>query len=138
MLSIRMIKLCRNLICKPLSIIFNNCLNKGKFPHEWRKGNVVPVHKKENTQGLKSDSQFSLLPTCSRIFERLIYDEMFTSFTDKNLISTNQSGFRPITNYLLLPTKYVYRLMRGLKLEGFCQIYVKLSIRYGMKVYFPN
>ena len=138
MLSIRMIKLCRNSICKPLSIIFNNCLNKGKFPHEWRKGNVVPVHKKENTQGLKNASQFSLLPTCSKIFERLIYDEMFTSFTDKNLISTNQSGFRPITNYLLLPTKYVYRLMRGLKLEGFCQIYVKLSIRYGMKVYFPN
>ena len=34
MLSIRMIKLCRNSICKPLSIIFNDWLNKGKFPHE--------------------------------------------------------------------------------------------------------
>ena len=34
MLSIRMIKLCGNSICKPLSIIFNDCLNKGKFPHE--------------------------------------------------------------------------------------------------------
>ena len=28
MLSIRMIKLCGNSICKPLSIIFNDCLNK--------------------------------------------------------------------------------------------------------------
>ena len=48
MLSIRMIKLCGNSICKPLSIIFNDCLNEGKFPHEWKKANIVPVHKKEN------------------------------------------------------------------------------------------
>ena len=34
MLSIPMIKLCENSTCKPLSIFFNDCLNKGKFPHE--------------------------------------------------------------------------------------------------------
>ena len=44
MLSIRMIKLCGNSICKPLSIIFKDCLSGGKFPHEWKKANVVPVH----------------------------------------------------------------------------------------------
>ena len=37
MLSIRMIKLCGNSICKPLSIIFKDCLSDGKFPHEWKK-----------------------------------------------------------------------------------------------------
>ena len=46
MLSIRMIKLCGNSICKPLLIIFNDFLSKGKFPHKWKKANVVPVHKK--------------------------------------------------------------------------------------------
>ena len=30
-LSISMIKFCRNSICKPLTIIFNDCLNEGKF-----------------------------------------------------------------------------------------------------------
>ena len=34
MLSIRMIKLCGNSICKSLSIIFHDFLNKGTFPHE--------------------------------------------------------------------------------------------------------
>ena len=37
MLSIRMINLCGNSICKSFSKIFNECLNKGKFPHEWKK-----------------------------------------------------------------------------------------------------
>ena len=46
MLSILMIKLIGNSICKPDSIIFNDCLNEGKFPHEWKKANAVPAHKK--------------------------------------------------------------------------------------------
>ena len=54
MLSIRMIKLCGNSICNPLSIIFNDCLNEGKFPHEWEKANVVPVQKKGNKKSVKN------------------------------------------------------------------------------------
>ena len=90
-----MIKLCGSSICKPLSIIFNDCLNKGKFPREWKKANVTPVHKKGNKQCLKNYGAISLLPICSKMFERLIYNEMFTFFTENNLISPNQSGFRP-------------------------------------------
>ena len=95
MLSIRMIKLCGNSVCKPLSIIFKDCLSEGKFPYEWKKANVVPVHKKGNKQSLENYRPISLLPICSKIFKRLIYNEMFTFFTENNLISSNQSGFRP-------------------------------------------
>ena len=106
-----------------VSIIFNDCLNEGKFPHEWKKANAVPVHKKGNKQSPKNYRPISLLPICNKIFERLIYNEMLTFFTENNLISPNHSGFRPgalaLTNYLLLPTKFINHLMRGLKLEGF-------------------
>ena len=78
MLSIRMIKLCGNSICKPLSMIFNDCLDEGKFPHEWKKANVVPVHKKGNKQSLKNYRPISLLTICSKNFEHLLYNEMFT------------------------------------------------------------
>ena len=46
MLSIKMIKLCGNSICKPLSIIFNDCLQEGKFPSDWKKAHVVFAQKK--------------------------------------------------------------------------------------------
>ena len=118
-----MIKLCGNSSCKPLSIIFNDCLNEGKFPHKWKKANVVPVHKNGNNQSLKNYWPISLLPTCSKIFERLIYNEIFTFFTENNLISPNQLGFGPgtllLTNYLLLLIKFINLLMRGLKLQWF-------------------
>ena len=67
MLSIRILKLCGKSICKPLDLIFQSCIKHGEFPTEWKKANVVPVHK-------KSDKHFKKLSTC-----------LFTSDLRKNL-----------------------------------------------------
>ena len=46
-ISIRMLKLSSPfIIIKPLSIIFQNCLKSGILPDDWKKGKIVPVHKK--------------------------------------------------------------------------------------------
>ena len=86
-----MIKLCGNSICKPISIIFIDCLNMGKFRHEWKKANVVATHMKGNKQNLKNYRPLSLLPISSKIFEHLIYSKMYTIFTEKNFIYPDQS-----------------------------------------------
>ena len=36
-----------------------------------------------------------MLPICVKILERLIFNKMFSFLIEKNLISSNQSGFRP-------------------------------------------
>ena len=46
MISIRMSKLSDKSICKQLDLIFQSCIKQGKFPTEWIKADVVPVHKK--------------------------------------------------------------------------------------------
>ena len=122
MLGIRMIKLCGNSICKPRSINFNDCQNEGKFPHEWKKANVIPVHRKGKKQSLKNYRPISLLPIISKIFERLIYNKIFNFFAEKNLISPNQSGFRPrdsCVNQLLAITHEIYRSFdEGIEVRG--------------------
>ena len=95
MIVIWMIKICDTSICRPLKLIFQSCLESGKFPNEWKKANVVPVHKKGDKQILKNYRPISLLPIAGKIFERLLYDKMFEFFIANNLISKNQSGFRP-------------------------------------------
>ena len=77
MINIRMLKIFDESICKPLSIIFQSCLENGKFPSEWKKTNVVPVFKKNNKQELKNYRPISLLPVSGKIFERLLYNSMF-------------------------------------------------------------
>ena len=45
-ISILVLKPCGETICRPLNIILKTCLNTGKFSSEWKKSNVVPIHKK--------------------------------------------------------------------------------------------
>ena len=52
-ISIRMMKICDDSICKPLKLIFQSCLKGGKFPSKWKKANVVPIHKKGDKQIFK-------------------------------------------------------------------------------------
>ena len=57
-----------------------------------KKGNIVPIFKKGGKQNIKNYRLVSLLSICSKIFERIIYDNMLKYFLDNNL---KQSGFRP-------------------------------------------
>ena len=77
-----------------------------------KKANVVPVHKKGDKQSLKNYRPISLLPTCGKVFERLICNKMFEYFIENDLISHNQSGFKPgdsCINQLLSITNEIYK-----------------------------
>ena len=45
-----MTKSCGNSLCKPLEMIFKSHIIKGEFPSDWKKANVVPVHKKATSK----------------------------------------------------------------------------------------
>ena len=55
----------------------------------------MPVHKKGDHQCVKNCRPVSALPEFSKIFERIIYNAVFKHFSDNNLTSSNQSGFKP-------------------------------------------
>ena len=82
------------------------------FPSNGKKAYVVSVHKKNDKQLKESYRPISLLPICGKILERLIYDKRFEFFTDDELISSNQSGFKPgdsSINQLLCITHDIYQ-----------------------------
>ena len=54
MVSVRALKICGEFISKPLEIMFKSCIKKCQFPTEWKKVNVVPVHKKGDKQVLRN------------------------------------------------------------------------------------
>ena len=93
--SIRMIKLCDDVLLLPLKLIFENCLSQGIFPEMWKKANVVPVHKK-NFKNLKQNYRpIPLLPIFGKILEKLIFDTLYQHLAVNNVLNPNQSGFRP-------------------------------------------
>ena len=121
-ISIHMPQSCGNSICKPLELIFKQSMESGSFLSEWKKRNVVPIHKKYDKQCLSNYCPVSLLPICVKIFERLIFNEMFKFFIENELISPDQSGFKPgdsCTNQLLAITHEIYKPFdKGFEVRG--------------------
>ena len=76
-IGIRMLKLCASSVCRPLQIIYKSCLDRRKFPQEWKKAKVVSVHKTYDKQLLKDYCPISLLPICGKIHERIPYNSVF-------------------------------------------------------------
>ena len=65
---------------------------------------------KNDKQSVKNYISISLLPICSKDFERIIYIK-FTYFTENNLILENKPGFKPdysCVNQLLAITHEIF------------------------------
>ena len=100
----RMIELCGDSLTLPLTIIFKNILNTGIFPTAWKSANVTPIHKKNSKQVISNYRPISLLPIFAKIFERILFTHIFNHLTTNNLVTKNQSEFRPndsVSNQLL-------------------------------------
>ena len=93
-ISIRIIKMCDETIALPLKIIFDTALKSGSYPDKWKRANVVPVHKKESKNILKNYRPISLLPVCGKIFEKCIYNSLYSYLESNDILSKSQSGFR--------------------------------------------
>ena len=104
LVSVNMVKLCGPHLCVPLKIIFDNILETGIFPDQWKEANVTPVHKKNDKQTISNYRPISLLPVLAKVFERIIFKNLYNYLIFNKLITKNQSGFRPgdsCTNQLL-------------------------------------
>ena len=67
---------------------------RGHFPKKWKKDNVVPVYKKNERNLTNNYRPISLLPVCGKIFEKLIFDNLYSYIFQNNFISDSQSGYR--------------------------------------------
>ena len=79
----------------PLRIIFGNILSTVTYPDIWKLANVTPIFKISDKQLIGNHSPISLLPICDKIFEKIIFNNLYKHLTTHHLITKNQSGFRP-------------------------------------------
>ena len=123
-LSISMRKICDAAIVNPLCLIYKKCLPVGTFTQIWKKVNVLPIHKKESRQIKKNYRPIKLLPVCGKIFEKVIFDAIYTHFSDNQLLTPKQWGFRSgdsTINQLIYITQHLHCVWRiSLKKNSSC------------------
>ena len=79
----------------PQKIIFQNILETSTYPDLWKLANVIPIFKKGDKQLIKNYRSISLHHICGKIFEKIIFNNLYSYFNANYLITKNQSRFRP-------------------------------------------
>ena len=82
-------------IIAPVStIIFNQSLKTGIFPNDWALARVSPIFKSGIKTEIGNYRPISVLSAVSKVFEKIICNQITGYFDRKNLFTKYQSGFR--------------------------------------------
>ena len=82
--------------------IFNLSIMTSSFPDELKILKVMAVHKAGDKEDHNNYRPMAILPTIARVFERLIYGELYNYFTENNLLGNKQFGLDHHIQLLLL------------------------------------
>lgn len=77
-----------------LNHVFNVSLVNGVFPSLWKQAKIIPIPKKQNADDVADFRPISILPTLSKIFEKIIYFQVVSYMDTYSLHNAYQSGFR--------------------------------------------
>jgi endonuclease/exonuclease/phosphatase (EEP) superfamily protein YafD len=80
----------------PLSLIINQSLKTGIFPCRLKLAKVIPIFKKDDLTLFDNYRPISLLPVISKVFERVVFNQMYTYLSANNLLYDSQHGFRTL------------------------------------------
>jgi hypothetical protein len=75
-------------------VIFNLSIQTAIFPNDWKLAKVSPIYKGDAKDNVGNYRPISVLSAISKIFERIVFDQLYTYFNKNNLLHKNQSEFR--------------------------------------------
>lgn len=93
-LNHKLLKLCWPYILSFVTNIINSCFLDSTFPIIWKKALVLPLPKVKNPAGIHQLRPISILPTLSKIFERIIHTQIMDHLKTYSILPKLQSGFR--------------------------------------------
>jgi len=93
-ISDKILKASTPFILSPLTYIFNKVLSSGTFPDRLKYSEVQPLFKKGEKTEISNYRPISLLPSLSKIIEKIIYKRLNCYLLGNNILANEQFGFR--------------------------------------------
>jgi len=80
---------------KLITHIFNAIMPTGYFPQQWKVSQIIMLSKPGKNETLASSYRpISLLPTLSKLFEKMLLQNLYPILEENNLLPDHQFGFR--------------------------------------------
>ena len=128
------LKLAMPVVANSLCILFNKSIEHGVFPDSWKTARVAPIYKAGPADERSNYRPISVLPVISRLFEKLVYSQIYNYLNENNFLYKHQSGFRhlhSVVTCLLKNTNNWYINVDDRKYTGLIFLDLKKSFRYG-------
>jgi len=93
-IPVHLMKLSIQYVAEPISKILNSSLLMGIFPDTLKIAKVCPVFKDGEPNHFTNYRPISVLPSFSKIFEKVISNRLLCYLEKNRILSTNQYGFR--------------------------------------------
>ena len=109
-LPISYIKKVAEQIHQPLLFIFNTSLITSRVPDAMKVAKVIPIFKSGSTELVSNYRPISLLPTFSKIFEKLVCSALTNHLESNKLLFDYQFGFRKKRSTIQAALDFVTRI----------------------------
>ena len=90
-----LLKSISNEINSCITLIINQSIFTGSYPENLKLAKVIPIFKKKDKLEINNYRPISVLPVISKVFENVMHTQLLEYFTENNLLSSQQYGFRP-------------------------------------------
>ena len=95
-LPVRVIKDCLPVISSTITSLINCSFSTNTFPDVWKIADVIPIPKTGDTEIASNNRPISLLPTMSKICERLAHGQYNDFLCSEDKVSPHQNGNRKL------------------------------------------
>ncbi|CAB4034888.1 Hypothetical predicted protein, partial [Paramuricea clavata] len=93
-ISGKLLKDAAEVIAPTLTAIFNASIHAGVFPDDFKTAIISPIHKSGSKTNCDNYRPISVLSSVSKIFEKLITEQLETYLESNGILTEQQAGFR--------------------------------------------
>ena len=97
MIPSKLLKMAASIVAPSLTAIFTKSIITGIYPTEWKMARVTPVFKKGVKSNLNNYRPISVIPVVSKVFEKIVYDQLYQYLNDNQLLSKLSVGLSLLT-----------------------------------------
>ena len=113
-LSMKIIKLFDENFLSAFALIINQSLTTGIFPDNLKIAKVLPIYKKDDETLFDNYRPISILPAISKLFERVVYNQLYEYFALNNLLYYSQHGFRKLHSTETAALEFIDKILKHL------------------------
>ena len=113
-ISIATMKIAIPFISTPLARVINNSFSQGIVPDSTKVAKILPLFKSGDQSLLSNYRLISLLPSFSKIFERLVYNRLISYLNKNNILYDYQFGFRSNHDTAMAVTEMVDKIAEAI------------------------